>query len=386
MNNFKFKVKQLFKMISQHVIFPLIYNLNRGKKIDNRKVIFADAHHDTCPPHMELLKKQLAMSGLRVEEQFFDLASLDTFSGMKKMMGFMKQYATAKTVILCDNFLPVASCKKKKATRVIQLWHGCGAFKRFGYDSADDIPEGYKGSVYKNYDLVTVSGTACVPFFCSAMRLGSDIVKPVGVSATDKLFIKDYMDEKRAHFRYMFPDAVGKTVVLYAPTFRNNAANASVVGEEEIDKLIECCGDDFYIIKSFHPHIITGTGRKELPMTTEELLCCADILITDYSSVFFEFLLLDRPVIFFAPDYDKYESGRGYYLDYDNLPGQIIKNVTGDEAVLALKTALSTSDGQKAARKAFCDKYMEACDGHVTKRLANYIIKFMMKEQESVER
>lgn len=380
MNNLKFKVKQLFKMLSQHVIFPVIYNLNRWKKIDERKAIFADAHHESCPPHMELLKKQLAMSGLRVEEYFFDLAGLGIFSGMKKMMDFMREYATAKTVILCDNFLPVASCKKKKATRVIQLWHGCGAFKRFGYDSVDDIPEGYKGSIYKNYDLVTVSAKACVPFFCSAMRLGGDVVKPVGVSATDKLFIKDYMDEHKARFRYMFPDAVEKTVVLYAPTFRNNAANASVVGEEEIDKLIECCGDDFYIIKSVHPHIIAGNGRKELPMTTEELLCCADILITDYSSVFFEFLLLDRPIIFFAPDYDKYESGRGYYLDYNSLPGQIIKNATGDEAVLALKTALGAPDEQEAARKVFREKYMEACDGHVTKRLARYIIKSANKE------
>ncbi|MCM1272669.1 MAG: CDP-glycerol glycerophosphotransferase family protein [Clostridium sp.] len=380
MNKLKFQVKQILKMVSQHVIFPLIYNLNRGKKIDGGKVIFADAHHEKCPPHMELLKKQLVMSGLRVEEYFFDLAGLGTWSGMKKMMGFMRRYATAKAVILCDNFLPVASCKKKKATRVIQLWHGCGAFKQFGYDSEDDIPKGYKGNVYKNYDLVTVSGTACVPYFCSAMRLGGAVVKPIGVSATDKLFRKDYMDACKARFRYMFPDAAGKTVVLYAPTFRENAAHASLVGEEEIDKLIACCGDKIYIIKSFHPHIIAGSGRKALPMTTEELLCCADILITDYSSIFFEFLLEDRPIIFFAPDYDKYEGDRGYYLDYNSLPGQVIKNVTGDEAVHALKSALGTSDAYGAARKLFREAYMDACDGRATERLTKYIMRFTNKE------
>ncbi|MDE6026247.1 MAG: CDP-glycerol glycerophosphotransferase family protein [Lachnospiraceae bacterium] len=372
MKKIKFKLKQQFKMFSQHVIFPFVYNLNRGKKIDKTKVILADAHHEKCPPHMELLKKYLITSGLDFEEYYFDLSNMGTFSGMKKMIDFMKLYATAGTVVICDNFLPVSSCKKKKGTRVIQLWHGCGAFKRFGYDSSDDIPDGYKGNVYKNYDLVTVSGAACVPCFCSAMRLGLSAVKAFGVSATDKLFDRDYMEECKARFRYMFPDAVGKKVVLYAPTFRENAAEASLVGEEEIDELKKCC--DAYIIKSLHPHIIAGNIGNELPMTTEELLCCADILITDYSSVFFEFLLLDRPIVFFALDYDKYAGDRGYYLDYNSLPGQIIKNVTGKEAVELLKMALEANDEYEASRQEFRNKYMEACDGHVTERLTEYIM------------
>ena len=45
------------------------------------------------------------------------------------------------------------SCHKRKGTTVIQLWHGCGAFKRFGYDAKDDIPQFYKGNVYRNAPL-----------------------------------------------------------------------------------------------------------------------------------------------------------------------------------------------------------------------------------------
>ena len=71
------------------------------------------------------------------------------------MFEFMKLYAVSQTVVICDNFLPVASCRKRKGTKVIQLWHAGGALKKFGYDTADDIPAYYKGNVMANLPLVT---------------------------------------------------------------------------------------------------------------------------------------------------------------------------------------------------------------------------------------
>ncbi|MDE5873087.1 MAG: CDP-glycerol glycerophosphotransferase family protein, partial [Lachnospiraceae bacterium] len=193
MSNLKFKIKQLLKMLCQHVLFPLVYNLNRFKPVDKNKIILADAHHENCPQYMKQVRDDLFHLGYDVQECFFDLRKISTFSGMKKMLGFMKLYAVSGCVIICNNFLPVAACKKRKETRVIQLWHGCGAFKKFGYDAFDDIPKGYRGNVYKNYDLVTVSGEYCVPFFESAMRLGKGIVKPFGCCITDRLFDRKYL-------------------------------------------------------------------------------------------------------------------------------------------------------------------------------------------------
>ena len=389
-------------MLSQHVIFPFIYFINRWRRIDEYVVIFADAHHDTCPPQMDALKKRLIEEHYDVRECFQNLAQCSTFAGMCYMINFMKLYAMAGTVVICDNYLPVASCRKRKETRVIQLWHGCGAFKKFGCDATDDIPEMYRGNVYKNYSLVTVSGEHCIPYFESAMRINqnndskeadhayrnanaenidilqnkenseNNVVRATGISYTDRFYDKAYIDTCRDRFRYEYPDAVGKKVILWAPTFRGNAGviieeSLKQMGEEYVDSLSE--NEDVYVIKSLHPHFMKG---KKVSMTTGELLVCADVLITDYSSVFFEYLIMDRPIIFFASDYDKYSEERGYYLDYTGLPGVIVTD--GDSLAQTVRTVIDcdTQDMHKK-REIFRERYMSACDGNATERIISYI-------------
>ncbi|MCM1081963.1 MAG: CDP-glycerol glycerophosphotransferase family protein [Clostridium sp.] len=392
MRKLKFQIKQQLKMFSQHVLFPLVYNLNRFKPVHKNKIVLADAHHESCPPHMKQVRDALLHLCFDVQECFFDLGKISAFAGMKKMLGFMRLYAVSGCVIICNNFLPVAACKKRKETKVIQLWHGCGAFKKFGYDAFDDIPKGYRGNVYKNYDLVTVSGKYCVPFFQSAMRLGKGIVKPLGCCITDRLFDKEYLSLCREKFKRTHPDAEGKRVVLWAPTFRENAGTATVVGGEYIDRLAKLYQNELYVIKALHPMSEGGTREAgRMPYDQEEggtreasteLLVCADVLITDYSSIFFEYLLLDRPIVFFAPDYEAYERDRGFYLDFDSLPGHIVKNDNIDEAVRILYNVICGDEKEKdatnedkmhALRQKFKERYMSACDGHVTERIVKEI-------------
>lgn len=388
----RFGLKQIFKMLCQHVIFPFCYTINRWRPIDGELVVFADAHHDSCPPHMEQLRVGLAQEHYHVEEYFCDISKCGTWEGFRFMVHFMRLYAQAAYVFICDNFLPAASCRKKKETKVVQLWHGCGAFKKFGYDAKDDIPAGYHGDVYRNYDLVTVSGDGCVEHFVSAMGIQKElpVVQPLGVSHTDRLFDEDYLEACRDKFRYAYPDAVGKTVLLWAPTFRGNAAQAELVGQDYIDALQGSpeLSEQIYVIKSLHPHLQDGfqvdSGEKQNAgsMTTDELLVCADILITDYSSVFFEYLLFDRPIIFFAPDYRAYGKGRGFYQEYDSLPGYVVKGSGHDvkrkemnifmqeELRSAVKMALQgDTEDMRHMRERYKTLYMNACDGTATERL-----------------
>ena len=117
-------------------------------------------------------------------------------------------------------------------------------------------------------------------------------------------------------------------------------------------------------------------------MSSSELLVCADVLITDYSSIFFEYLLLDRPIVFFVPDYEDYARDRGFYLDFDSLPGHIVKNNNIDEAVRILYNAIGGDKQEKDAanesqmrvlRQKFREQYMSACDGHATERIVKEI-------------
>lgn len=353
----------------QHTVLPLAYNLCRFKRVDRRLVVLADAHSRTCPVHLQDIRAELINKGFDVREVYFDTLRDNAGELFFSMVKFMGIYAKAGTVIICDYFLPASSCNKKKQTRLIQLWHGCGAFKRFGYDAEDDIPSGYKGNVFRNYNLVTVSGEACVRHFEAAMRCGAEgIVKPYGIICTDRYFDEDFTKQCQDKLRYHYPDSAGRKIAVWAPTFRGNAAVGSLCGEACIDSL---GGEELYVIKSVHPHLVRSNDRVDT-MTTAELLVVADILITDYSSVMFEYLLMDKPIVFFAPDYEEYVAKRGFYLEYDSLPGCIIKNDAPEALGEAVRKGLQT-DEYSDERRIFRQKYMDGCDGHVTERIIGYV-------------
>lgn len=367
----KLNIRKIQKEVMQHMILPAVYRFSKGD-IDDRIVVLADCHHEKCPEDMRLIRELLVKNNYKVVDYFFDIANISAVENLKRMMNFMRVYKRAGTVIICSYFLPVASCKKHKGTTVINMWHGCGAMKKFGYDSDEDIPKGYRGNPFANTDYMCVSGMACVEPFKSATNYPKTQVVPWGSSITDIYFKESYIRKCKEKFWTEYPDAKGKRVVVWAPTFRENALCAKCVGEEHIDDLIQDneVSAKYYIIKSLHPNV-KGVEHK---LTTRELMICSDVLITDYSSVWFEYLLLKKPIIFFAPDYSRYMKNRGLYLDYNSLPGIIIKDKFSN--IILKETLLQNkydNEDYKLQRRYFSDIYMGGCDGMATKRLLEKI-------------
>ncbi|KAI4448824.1 hypothetical protein C823_003351 [Eubacterium plexicaudatum ASF492] len=168
----KIMMRQYVKMAIQSLLLPAFYDLFKPKQIEQGLVVFADAHHKNVPSSMAPLVREVKRrKHKKVVEIYDDYQQISFLRLLRRMLYFMKYYARAEYVVICDNFLPIASCKKRKETTVIQLWHGCGAFKKFGYDTQGDIPAVYKGNVFRNYDIVTVSAPGCASHFQSAMRL-----------------------------------------------------------------------------------------------------------------------------------------------------------------------------------------------------------------------
>ena len=213
-------------MAAQNIYLPAVYGLykKRGRKGPHGLILLADAHHDECPESMKYLADYLKKNsnGVKIEEMYLDYGKASFLQTLKHMTRFMKRYAAARAVVISDNFLPVAGCKKRKDTKVLQLWHACGAMKRFGYDTDDDIPAWYRGNVFRNIDAVTVSSPKCVPCFASAMRLKEENIRPVGVSRTDCYFDPEWNSKMKERFDSEVPSHKGKKVVVWAPTFRGN--------------------------------------------------------------------------------------------------------------------------------------------------------------------
>ena len=190
------KIREYIKTIMQRVLLPIVYSLSKKKKVDRSLVILADAHHDELPYSMWQLEKNQKGSGLEI---------------FGHMLLFMRMYANAGFVVICDNHLPVASCKKRPETKVIQLWHSGGALKRFGYDAPGNIPKSYHGgNVFANYDLITVSADYAVEPFVRAMRTDKSHVKAIGISRTDWFYDEETKADIRARFAKECPAAAGE--------------------------------------------------------------------------------------------------------------------------------------------------------------------------------
>ncbi len=365
-------IKQYIKMAAQSIFLPAVYRLYRKNKVQKELILFADAHHASRPQNMTLLYEELVKRGARVEEMYLDYQKAPAGQVFLHMVRFMKRYPRASAVVICDNFLPAAACRKKKETRLIQLWHACGALKRFGYDTADDIPKNYRGHVFRGTDLVTVSSEACRAPFASAMKLPIANVKALGVSRTDRYFDPEYRSRCLEKLKRLHPEAEGKKIVLWAPTFRGNPGKAEVISLD-LSKLSAALGEEYLVLASLHPHMKeSGENLPLCRLSTEEMLPLTDLLIADYSSLIYEYVLVGKALVLYVPDFDNYAAKRGFYMDYSEIPGISVRKE--EDLPQAIEKAMQS--GMDPEKKAlFLQKYMSACDGQATKRIADEIYK-----------
>ena len=389
-------VKQIIKMAFQNLILPVIYRISCMKPVDPKLVVFADAHHNERPDNMQLLISACEKGPWTVREIYLDYQKNSPLAVLKSMAAFMKLYARAGYVVICDNFLPAAGCRKRPQTKVIQLWHACGSLKRFGYDTTDDIPASYRGHVFRNTDLVTVSAPWCEARFASAMRLSKDHVSALGVSRTDRYFDPAWTEEARRKFVDVFPDAAGKKIALWAPTFRGSAGAPQSI-PFDAHALEQALGSDWRVIVSTHPHMKDG----RVLITTEELFVTADCLIADYSSLIYEYILMlqilgrsGSRVVLYTPDFEEYVSKRGFYMPYTDIPGTQVsrfEDLAGAVRAAVEEECTAEADGKNCAaeraeqkdrasvtggamtREAFLKKYMSACDGRSTQRILDWM-------------
>lgn len=138
--------------------------------------------------------------------------------------------------------------------------------------------------------------------------------------------------------------------------------------------------NDLLLLLKLHPYMqeaklsrLPGVIRYPNKMDIYPLLPLADVLITDYSSVSFDFLLLDRPVIYFAYDRERYaRRDRGLWFDYETLPGPIVQ--TQEKLLRELSAALyAGKDSHVRSRKEWREKLFLHYDGKASERICRFI-------------
>lgn len=307
---------------------------------------------------------------------------------------YYRTYATAGYWIV-NTRIP-QSIKRKQGQEYIQCWHGT-PFKKLGCDIVGETTESAdtrKKVIYedvKRYTYLLSPSSYFTEVMTSALALNSLKKKPVivekGYPRNDSITNRDEKKANRIRKELRIPE--GKKVILYAPTYREDKRGEAYEYryKESLDllRLREAIGDKYIVMHRSHYYIKaqdqTGDiGNFVIDVSDypeiNDLYIVADILVTDYSSVFFDFGILKRPVIFYMYDLDYYkDSLRGLYLDLDDLPGPIAKTQKELEELLLTLEIWSRENIWKKRYQDFSDRFTYNEDGKTTGKVVNVIFK-----------
>ena len=253
---------------------------------------------------------------------------------------------------------------------IINIWHGT-PIKKVGYPTSEaDV------SKFKKF-------TSAINYFAVSSDFDSGIIKNAFRIPHNKIFISglcknDYIKIKQDKFLKQ-NQYLNKKVIIYAPTYRDNGIQQLDFNQlfpvEQLHNILEKYDAYFLIRNHFNTNdqkalkdfsrIKSASARDFLD--PQPLLFYSDIMITDYSGIYFDFLLMDRPVIFYNYDFEVYSRKRDFLYDYEeNTPGPKVQNQK--DLLFAIEEYLLNPELDSEFRKKIKNRFHKYTDGKACER------------------
>lgn len=318
------------------------------------------------------------------------IAQYADYSNVRFVEPKSKEYfdALSSSKYLINNVAWQYYFSKKPEQVVINTWHGI-PLKFLGYD----VPNG-------NVDVANVARNFYMSdFLISPVKFTTEIYKnayklnglyngnviETGYPRVDATVKRDKAALKKELEAYGVPYDENKKLILYAPTWKGEKYASPDVAIDEYDEFLRIVSeqidtDEYQVL--FKPHQIVyktmldkGIVRENFVpavVNTNVLLGVADVLVSDYSSIFFDFLATGRPIYFYINDVDVYKQMRGLYFNIEDLPGPVAQSV--EQLALWLKdtstysTLFNYENYEKAVKK-----FVTFEDGNVCQRVVDAI-------------
>ena len=283
--------------------------------------------------------------------------------------------ATSKTIFLDNVFLPMAYMRFRKEVNIVQLWHGCNTLKKFGQLSNEGKLKILEKKANSRYTHVIVSSKEMIKLHKEAFDVKEEVIYPLGLPRLDLFFDESKIIEEKKKFYLEFPQLKGKKIILYAPTFRDDKLD-KFDKNMNLNSIINKMPNDYILINKFHPFVSKKYGKIEgnrmLDMSEYEdltrLMLVSDRLISDYSSIVFDYAILNKPIIFYAYDKDEYENNiRGFYQDYIRYAGNYVKSKN------EIINVLTGREQNISTIKMKNIEWIQYKDKNSSKRIYNYI-------------
>ncbi|WP_066065371.1 CDP-glycerol glycerophosphotransferase family protein [Neobacillus soli] len=378
------------------IYFPLMkafYNL--AKKVipvDDRLIVFESGLGKQYADSPRYIYEEIVRRGLNYKKVWV-YNSQKRFNDKQtiyvKRLSFKYYYYLAKAGVWVNNQNFPTYINKRPATTYIQTWHGTPLKKMlFDIENVQGRTDDYVERVSKatkNWDYLISPSPYATKAFKSAFRYEGNILE-IGYPRND-LFYQQDSKKLAGKVRNSLRLPANKKVILYAPTFRDNQSsgtnNFTFDINLDFEQMKEKLGDEYLLLLRMHVVI-----KKKVKIPDEykdfvfdvsnypdiqELYLITDILITDYSSVMFDFANLKRPILFYTYDLEFYRDQlRGFYMDFEKeAPGPLLK--TNEELLEAIQNIDEVQKQYTDKQNDFYTKFCQLEDGFAADRLVNQI-------------
>ncbi len=354
-----------------YVIYSVFFHLFRVFGVKENRVTLLSPHNANFKDSLLYVRNEFSLRG---DFRFYEISGNDLKSagGIIKFFLVKSYYlATSKYIFLNDTFMPMSKLRFSKKAVIVQLWHGQGILKKFIMDTKlDETVRKNAKKCADKYTYIVASSKNIIPVWSGAFGADENKFLPFGQPATDCFY-----GEMKTKLFEKYPEIKGKKLILYAPTFRDNAEeDKEIFNNFNIDFIKNRLGDEYALLVRLHPQIHTSVpGEGCIDVTgyddVNELIKECHILITDYSSICMEFSMLCKPMLFFAYDLEKYKDERDLYFDYEEyVPGKVVKTVE------ELTSAIMNEDFDKEKNESFRKFNFDYLDVKSTKRLVDFLL------------
>jgi len=379
LSNFKIFILKVLKLISI-LIRPkidkdlLIFGGNLGKAfLGNTKYLFLYFNKYSNYKCLWISRSKEIVKHL--QEQGFN--SLYAFS----LKAFFK-LRSARCIFITHGEGDILPIKYSPNTTIILAWHG-SPIKKIAFDAPKFIGNRYNFEILKklteDFTYILSLSDEDKKKIQSAFKISPKKIAITGYPQNDFLFNKSAEEIRK--IKNKFGISKKNKIILYAPTFRENFIDKIPFTKNELGELKQFLKKSNSIliykshmfIKSIEEENIKKFLIPDKFSDPQELLLISDILISDYSSIMFDFLLLDRPIIVFTYDLERYQQYRKiYYTNFEQIaPGPIAKN--GQEVINLLKNISEWFPKFREKRKELNDLINKYKDGKSCERVANLL-------------
>ncbi|MBN6051428.1 CDP-glycerol glycerophosphotransferase family protein [Nonomuraea sp. RK-328] len=280
--------------------------------------------------------------------------------------------------IVTNSFLPVWF-RAREDQVVLQTWNGTPA-KHVGNDqphmNRDPRPPIWhrQAAEVRGWDVLLSQSPWATTLLRKAFGYQGEILES-GLPRNDVLTSPD-RERLAAEVRARLGLAEGKRVVLYAPTYRDYDRKNAMVKLDLAKARVELGADHELLVRAHPMQAMPAVPDIAHDVTTypdmADLLLVADVLVTDYSSVMFDFAATGRPMVFYAYDLPKYSAKRGLYVDLPEIaPGPVLS--TSAEVIEALRSIDQVAAAHRDRYDAFRATYAPKDDGKATARVVDHL-------------